>query len=321
MKIVVYEHFTSGALSGQDLPVELANEGNAMLHAIVSDMYANTAFEPIILRDERLPNLLGAHNLSIGTRAQYQKIWEKCLHSETLFLLIAPETDGILQQLAEAVISSGKILVGSSTEAIAICSNKLRCSQFLHQNNLPTIATQTAEGWLKDPAFNRPLVCKPNYGAGCVDTYFFADAEAARAYLQQLPLELRQQQIVQPFITAQAMSFSLFIDQRAQILSLNQQIIGFDQQLSYKGSNIFVSYPQIFSQAQGQVLINQLLMAMPGLSGFVGIDILIDEQAVWIVDINPRLTSSFNQLQSKGLSPATLLHQSLSQKVKGIACG
>ncbi|MDT8311468.1 MAG: ATP-grasp domain-containing protein [Methylophaga sp.] len=321
MKIVVYEHFTSGALQDQALPAELADEGDAMLRAMVRDMLANSLFQPIVLRDTRLAALPGAHNLSIANKTQYQQVWQQCLRNETLFLLIAPETDGILQQLVEAVLDAGNTLLGSSPEVITLCSDKLHCSQYLLQHGLPTVETQPAEDWLNQPLFTGPIVCKPNDGAGCVDTFYFADENLATAYLQRLPTAKRNQQIVQPFITAQAMSLSLFIDASAQILSLNQQLINIDQQFSYLGANIAVAYPVTFCQTQAQLLVDQLLQIMPGLSGFIGIDILVNEQQVWIVDINPRLTSSFNQLQQTGLSPAALLYQSIIPIEHGAARG
>lgn len=321
MKIVVYEHFTSGARQDQALPAELAGEGDAMLRAIIADMLANTDFQPIVLRDKRLTDLPGAHNLTVANNAQYQQIWQQCLHCEALFLLIAPETDGVLQQLAAAVLKAGKTLLGASPEAIAICSSKRRCSQFLQQHDLPTVTTQSAEHWLNNPVFTGPVVCKPDDGAGCIDTYYFADLIRAQVYLRSLPADKLSQQIVQPFIAAQAMSLSLFIDQTAHILSLNQQLINIGQQFSYQGSNIAVPYPATFSRAQAQTLADQLLLAMPGLSGFIGIDILVTGDQSLIVDINPRLTSSFNQLQSRGLSPATLLYQSLGIAEQGAADG
>lgn len=321
MKIVVYEHFTSGALKGQTLPDELAREGDAMLRAIVEDMLVNTAFKPIILRDNRLADLPGAQNLLIADNAQYQQIWQQSLSNETLFLLIAPETGGVLKKLAEAVLKAGKSLLGSSPEAIAVCSDKLRCCQLLQQHHLPTVETQNADVWLNQPLFTGPVVSKPNDGAGCVETYYFAEAHHAAAFMQKMSENKRRQQIVQPFYDAQAMSLSLFIDRNAQILSLNQQLINIDRQLSYQGSQISVPYPAIFSLKQAQILVDQLWLAMPGLSGFVGVDILIDEQLVRIIDINPRLTSSFNQLQQIGLSPAALLYQSLDITKQGVVGG
>ena len=40
-------------------------------------------------------------------------------------------------------------------------------------------------------------------------------------------------------------------------------------------------------------LINDIKRIMPGLIGFVGIDILINNNKIYIVEINPRLTTSY----------------------------
>ena len=321
MKIVVYEHFTSGALQGDDLPAELAAEGDAMLQAIVADMLQNTPLQPLILRDSRLSPVADCDNRLIKNSDQYQTLWPQLLADENYFLLIAPEMGGILQQLAEAVLAAGKILLGSSPAAIALCSDKLRCGQFLQQHDLPTIHSQHTADWLNQPAFDGAVVCKPNDGAGCVDTYYFQESHSARQYLLNLPVSQRQQQIVQPYITGKAMSLSLFIDKQAQILSLNQQTITINKQIHYQGSVVDVPYPATFSKAQAQLLVDDLLLALPVLSGFVGVDIIISDEKTLIVDINPRLTTSFNQLTQSGLSPAGLLYQSLIQSATGSVYG
>lgn len=317
MKIVVYEHFTSGALQGDDLPAELAAEGDAMLQAMVGDMLQNTPLQPLIMRDSRLLPVEHTENHSIQNIDQHQALWQRLLANENYFLLIAPETDGILQQLAEAVIAAGKTLLGSLPSAIALSSDKLRCSQLLQQHQLATIATQGADDWLRKADFNDAVVCKPNDGAGCVDTYYFQESNRAREYLLGLSMSQRQQQIVQPFLSGKAMSLSLLIDKQARILSLNQQTITINQQITYQGSIVGVAYPAEFSKAQAQLLADNLLLALPGLSGFIGVDIILCEEKALIVDVNPRLTTSFNQLTQSGISPATMLYQSLNKPLTG----
>lgn len=321
MKIVVYEHFTSGALQGDDLPAELAAEGDAMLQAMVGDMLQNTPFQPLIMRDSRLLPVEHTENHSIKNIDQHQTLWQQLLADENYFLLIAPETDGILQQLAEAVVAAGKLLLGSLPSAIALSSDKLRCSQLLQQHQLPTIATQGADDWLRQPDFNDAIVCKPNDGAGCINTYYFQESNRAREYLLALSVSHRQQQIVQPYVAGKAMSLSLFIDKQVRILSLNQQTITINQQITYQGSVVDVPYPAAFSKVQAQLLADNLLLALPGLSGFVGIDIILFDEKALIVDINPRLTTSFNQLTQSGRSPAAMLYQSLNKAVTGTLYG
>lgn len=316
MKIVVYEHFTSGAMSGQDLPVELAAEGDAMLQAMVADMLYHTAFQPVIMRDHRLPLVADIINISVNDSGQYQQIWQHCLDNEALFLLIAPETGGVLQQLAEQVLAAGKTLLGCTPDAIDLCSDKLRCNHFLQQYDLPVIPSQSALQWLAQPAFSTPLICKPRDGAGCVATYRFTENSMANAHLKNVSTQPAQQ-IVQPFVSGEAMSLSVFVDgAKRQILSLNQQMLDVqNSQLNYQGSIVAVPYPANFSQIEAQQLLDKLCEALPGLWGFAGIDLIVSPTTVVIVDINPRLTTSFNQLvTATGISAAKLLYQAIAKQ-------
>ena len=54
MKLFIYEHITSGALSGNSLPVSLANEGHVMLMAVLHDCAYLNGMLINTMRDQRL---------------------------------------------------------------------------------------------------------------------------------------------------------------------------------------------------------------------------------------------------------------------------
>ena len=54
MKLFIYEHITSGALSGNSLPVSLANEGHVMLMAVLHDCAYLSGIFINTMRDQRL---------------------------------------------------------------------------------------------------------------------------------------------------------------------------------------------------------------------------------------------------------------------------
>ena len=313
MKIVVYEYFTSGALLDRDFSSELAHEGDEMLQAVINDMLNNTSFMPTIIRDARLPQLDNITNLRVDSVLAYQQAWQQCLEEETLFLLIAPETGGVLALLAEQVLNAGKQLLGASPETITLCTNKLECSQNLASIGLPTIPTQSAENWLAAPEFSGELICKPIDGAGCVDTYVFENEIAAARYLNQFSPAHRQTRIVQPFITGTAMSLSVFFDDKPYLLSCNQQIITGNNQLTYEGSIVNLPFPNGLTKTEATTMLTKLQSLLPKLWGFVGIDLIVNEDEYWIVDINPRLTTSFNQLSQLENSPAQRLFNALAE--------
>ena len=62
---------------------------------------------------------------------------------------------------------------------------------------------------------------------------------------------------------------------------------------------------------------NKLIARMPGLRGYIGIDVLITDDEILLVEINPRLTTSYAGLSSAlGINPAEyILHTFLSQEL------
>ncbi|MCX4189929.1 ATP-grasp domain-containing protein [Methylophaga sp. OBS3] len=313
MKIVVYEYFTSGALLNRDFSSELAHEGDEMLQAVINDMLSNTSFQPTVIRDARLPPLNNINNIRVDSVSAYQQAWQQCLEEETRFLLIAPETEGVLASLATQVLNAGRQLLGTSPKTTALCTNKLECSQKLASTDISTIPTQTAENWLAQPAFLGALICKPIDGAGCVDTYLFESEIAAAHYLHQCSHHQRQTIIVQPFISGTPMSLSVFFADKPHILSCNQQIITGNNQLTYEGSIVNLPFPNALTKVQATTMLTKLRSLLPELWGFVGVDLIVNEDEYWIVDINPRLTTSFNQLSQLETSPAQRLFNALAE--------
>ena len=62
---------------------------------------------------------------------------------------------------------------------------------------------------------------------------------------------------------------------------------------------------------------NSLIKALPGLRGYVGVDILISKDEVLLVEVNPRLTTSYAGLRlALGVNPAGLVLQTfVAQKL------
>lgn len=99
---------------------------------------------------------------------------------------------------------------------------------------------------------------------------------------------------------------------RAQLLSCNKQIIDINNHaLSFKG--VLVNGMQAYRQAFEQIA-NQIAKAFPSLAGYVGIDVIVQHDQVFVVEINPRLTTSYAGLrESIGANPAELIINTLTQ--------
>ncbi len=317
MKLFIYEHITSGALSEQALPNSLANEGNAMLAAVLRDCADIDYLTLNTLRDHRLttsalfdrePRHL-CH--TVRNASDYAQYWQQCLKNCDAVLIIAPETDDILADLQQQALNQGKRIMGCQPKAIRLTSNKYRCYQHLSKHGLPTVETMLAEHW-PNHRFVSPsgYILKPLHGAGCIDTYSFKTAEALERSLSNYDITTLKQAVIQPYLEGRAASLSLLAsDNEIEVLAINQQhIIQSQHQLKLAGCTINTTDAIPFSFEQAEQLASTIHAAIPGLWGHLGVDIILTENAAFVIDINPRLTSSYIALRrSLGLNPMSRL--------------
>lgn len=327
MKVFVYEHITSGALINESLPASLAHEGNEMLTAIVHDMTLLNDIELIILRDFRLEPLLdiihsARHQcLIIDNDSTFQQHYASSVKAADAVLIIAPEMDGLLQYLQQTVLNENKQLLGCKPTATHICTDKVICHQQLISNNVLAPHTITANEWSLTP-FNSPsgFIAKPRDGAGCIDTLFFSTPTALTIWLTSNPIAL-DQTIIQPYIEGHAMSLSvLFDDNTSRVLAINQQYIKLESgQFSFHGCWVNGIPETQFSLIQGTEIANKIHHAIPGLWGYIGIDLIVTDNETYVVDINPRLTTAYVGLrESLNLNPAQLMVTMMKQGLSGL---
>lgn len=319
MTLFIYEHLTSGALSDKPYSPDLMHEGNAMLQAICTDLVA-LGHRLTVMRDARLNNdfyiQAQIELLEICDVGQYQAAWQQALSHYQLFVIIAPETNGVLAQRTQELERYNKTILGCNSTSIQLCSDKLACFKHLQQYALPTPYTQLAEDWRNDSKqTNSHWVVKPRDGAGCEDTYRFNSAEL-EANLPDLIKNHPRQCIVQPYIEGQDLSLSLFISDRSiELVSINVQHIDIMEQKL----NLLNCKPHqagFLDETRALALANSIHATMPGLWGFVGIDLIQTQDRLWIIDINPRLTSSYAEsAMREQMNPAIPLHQSLTHRL------
>ena len=325
MKLFVYEHITSGALAGQALPNSLAQEGDSMLAAILQDLAEQPQLDLLILRDSRLDNITALpltaafEVLWVQHSKQFEKQWEKALQQADNTFVIAPETDNQLTNIQHNIIDRSNTYLGSSQEATLLSSNKLRCSQHLLAHDIATVKTQTVSQWQTECIdIADGIVIKPIDGAGCIDTMLFQTTDEAADYLQKMSPDQLSSLIVQPYIKGSAASLSLFIsDNTVNLLSINrQQIKQQKSQLIFYGCDVNAISASELSQRDAQKIADEIYKVLPGLWGFVGIDLVLTPSGPIVIEINPRLTTSYIGLKSVvSFNPTDLLIKYMPEKI------
>ena len=121
MRIIVYEHLSSGGYAGQSIPLCVLSEGFGMLRSIVSDL-KSAGHEVTVLLDDRISKLNPPMDADCFVPILYSQEPEKFLASvakiNDAVYIIAPETGKILQSLVEIVEQTGNNSLNCETKSI-----------------------------------------------------------------------------------------------------------------------------------------------------------------------------------------------------------
>jgi tyramine---L-glutamate ligase len=286
LKILVFEYITGGGFNSSELPDSLAQEGLLMLQALINDLVEIVMIEPLIMLDYRMIGRL-THNVNshiikpehdcqqefLGLLAECDAVW-----------IIAPESDGILQQLCESVERSGKILLNSSSNAVAVAGDKWLTYHCLQKHSIATVPTQKLVNFGYMPG---EWIIKSVDGVGCTDSYVIVDEKEFASIIGSID---KEKYIIQPHKQGEKTSLScVFKHGRGWLVCANrQQFDLIDQQ--YHLTGITVNFTSDTTKYQN--LVSNLALAMPDLWGYVGIDLIETADQLLVLEINPRLTTS-----------------------------
>lgn len=285
MRLLLFEYITGGGFNQQELPVSLLKEGNLMLQAVLSNLQTLHNIETTVLLDARLSDdlSLSAEIIYIQANDNIFLLFEQMVKICDVVLPIAPEFDSILTTLCQLVRKHNKILFNSPAEMVALTSNKWLTYLALKQHHIKTVETTL---WHNHHAYSaqQEWVIKPIDGAGSNETYIVREK-------YKLDKIKQDNIIMQPHIIGEKISLSaLFKQGQAWLLCANQQHFSTFNDC-YHLESITVNYTDNIEKYQP--VLQQVAQAFTDLWGYVGIDLIETEREILVLEINPRLTSSF----------------------------
>lgn len=306
MKVLLFEYICGGGFNRQPLPTSLAQEGDLMLQALLDNFAQLPDIELTVMLDGRLQGKLdttAVRRVEIITpghdvEAEFARLLATCDAAWP----IAPESDGVLETLCLAVAAQAKQLLTSPAAAVALAGDKYQTYRRLSQHHIPTVPTQ----WADQAHFtDGEWIIKPIDGAGCADSWVLDCPKD-----QPDPAMLTPRFIVQPHLQGDKTSLSCLCQQGdSWLLSVNLQRFQRVGQ-HYQLTDIIVNH-QPGSEKHRQ-LAAQVAKAFPELWGYVGIDLIETASESLVLEINPRLTTSFAALHAAlGLNVAALAVQLL----------
>ena len=291
MRVFIYEHVTSHP--EHVFPASLRAEGQAMVRAIVEDF-------------DRVPDI---KVLTLPTPDAGERAVREQARMADFTLVIAPEFDQLLFTLCRCVEEEDGCLLGPSAAGVALTADKLILARHLLANGVRTPpCVLVAESPLP---FALPIVCKPRFGAGSLGISFSREAEQSAASALRCAWRLNDDMIAQPFVAGRAASVAFLLSPHQQLaLAPAAQHLSEDGRFHYLGGA--VPLPPDLAKRAVRVA-RPAVVAAHGLRGYVGVDVVLGDAADgsedWVIEINPRLTTSYlglRQLAETNLAEAML---------------
>lgn len=271
MTLFVYEYITATMPASDS---SLYREGRAMRDALIDDLRVVPGVEVASFSPEQS--------------------FDECLRKCDAVWLIAPEFDGILFELSHRVEAAGKRLLGPPSSAIRLTTDKLALADRWIDAGIRTPATVRFTDW---PVQQYPVVFKLIDGCGSTATTLVRSEREIGHALARTAKEGYDPSrvIVQPFVPGRPASVAFLIGPHDVIplIPTFQRVSPFSH-FVYEGGELPI--PQLLAERAIR-LARQAIDCVPGLFGYVGVDLILGEREDGtddcVIEINPRLTTSY----------------------------
>lgn len=306
MKLLVYEHVSGGGYSGRPVDKGVLAEGFGMLRSLTADFKA-AGNEVTVLLDSRLsklnPPLAADTIISISKAQEPTKVLASAGKTFDATYLIAPETGQTLKNIVQLAEQTGQPTINCMSNAVAQVSNKEVLYEALQRRGVRVPKTQSfdAKATPEDVLaairrlFSYPVVFKPADGVSCGGLSLVQEDSQIEVAVEKAKAASGDKRfIAQEFVRGEAASVSLLTSgEEASAISLNKQNISLaPPQLnsSYEGGEVPFQHPL---EAEAFKTAEQVASSFTGLRGYVGVDLVLAEKTVYVLDVNPRLTTSY----------------------------
>lgn len=223
-------------------------------------------------------------------------------------LVIAPETGGFLANFTSLINKSGKLNLGSSVTGIYKTQNKYKTYSILAKNNVLVPETYLVDN-IKASNIKKiakklgyPLIVKPVDGIGSKNVFLvesekelFCHPLLTSQTLADNFFSNSSAVLLQKYIKGEHLSVTIIGSNEAIPVSLNKQYFNDFKPFKYLGGMVGVDRAdehKIFCAA------SQAWDAVGGLQGFGGVDVVVNNKNVYIIEINPRPTTPIVALSS-----------------------
>ena len=272
-KILIFEYITGGGLIDKKITHTLTDEANIILGSLIDNPSITTHF----FCDYR--NKYKNHKNAILVTSQNKNIIydANLINSYDYFLPICPETDLTFYEYIKKIYNSVKNMNISSLDSLLTTSDKYLLKKICKKNNIPNPDSYVSK------SKNKLYIIKDRFGCG--SSYI----ELSNQVVKNIPRD----KIIENYIPGKSYSISLYLSNNSyKLISINEQKIRKRKNiLKLKALNVNI-YPPFKDYIF--YFINKILLALPKLRGFIGLDIICNNGNLFLIEINARYTTSMS---------------------------
>ena len=295
MEVLVYEFFSAGGSSQWQETVETASllrEGAAMVAAVADDLVRLENVNPVVIQDRRLSGGMrqqAGDVVWVADSQSEQREFDRLVTQADWTILVAPEWDDILLQRARRCLQRGGRLLGPGPELIQLAADKGALAHYLQQHDLPVPSGHALQhGDPLPDSFDYPAVLKPRFGAGSAGICWVNDPTDQVAWDASFD-EYR----MESYCPGVPISVAVLMGPAGNIvLPPCYQSLSQDHTFLYLGGQVPIN-DELVERAQR--LAHRVAAVLPGGVGYVGLDMVLGEDAQQdvLIEVNPRLTTSY----------------------------
>ena len=298
MRLLITEFIAGGGMANHPIPEGLKQEGLLMLRSVLSDCMQLDGVDIVTTVDDRFElNVDTIEKVIIRNADEYLLELSRLASQCDAVWVIAPESDRILQIIIEDLTAKNVKLINCDANSISLTSDKRACTDLLRSHNLPVVENFSNQDAIR---YQQETVIKHRFGVGGEGLKILQSGVEA---LTEVGSD-KDNWLIQPFESGDSLSLSILcVKGEAEVLSCNKQIFSESNEPKLKMCRVNAMHvTQEFKK-----LANDIARVLPGLNAYVGVDFIDCNGVFKIVDINPRLTTSYAGLNNVlNINPAKL---------------
>ena len=305
MNLLIFEYVSGGGYANTKLSTSILSEGYGMLRSLISDCKA-AGHNVTTLLDSRLkefnpPNEADKIIFVSSPNELYTKLKELSSVVNAVYV-IAPESSQVLEKLVHTIETSGGTSLNCEIDAIKRVSNKMTAYETIKKRGLKVPETVLLDIHEKTENIKRltkelgyPLVFKPLDSVSCSGLSLVKDEGGIAAAVKKVRQEsMSNHFIAQKVIRGKAASVCVIsTGDKALSVTLNKQLVTLaspDEESGYYGGVVPFDHSL---EKEALRAAQTVVEGIGGLKGYVGVDIILSNEGPVVMEVNPRLTTSY----------------------------